>query len=283
MAVQEISRLLRILAEEEQEGIRRRYGADATVVAEDIQDLVAVRLQEESPNSALWEAFQRDPRANSAELVGTLEALVEADPALTRRLDAYLEEFHEAMQRSAAQEPTETEQVADEGPPPSETPGMPQLGTPVTREPYYPDTGALTEHESVAGDGTYLYGNVKDGKEQIGGDVGVGPFDFGERVRAVRLENLAGLPAFFDALFATLDDIQEVPLNRRLKIQSALQDIKEEIRRDEDADQERMTQRLIELQDTAPAVGEAIMQALEAIETAPPVTEAVRAARGADR
>ncbi|MGC9347690.1 MAG: hypothetical protein ACP5JG_06100 [Anaerolineae bacterium] len=280
MAVQEIARLLRIRAEEEREGLRRRYGADAAAVAEDISDLLAIRLQEESPNSALWEDFQRAPRDRLAELIGALEAIVEADPALARRMDAFLNEFHEAMQTSAAQEAGETERVV-EAAPPEGAPNLPKPGTPAAREPYYPDTATQLDHESVAGDGTYLYGNVKGGQQEVGRSIGVDTFDFGERVRAVQLKNLSGVPTFFDELFSTFEEISDLPLNRKLEIQAALQELKEEIRRDEEADQERITQRLLMLRDKAPDVAEAVMQALEAIEMAPPVATAVKEARQA--
>mgnify|MGYP006299016721 CR=1 FL=1 len=86
MAAQDVIRWLGRLMEDDGETIRRRHGPEAVAAAEDMARFLADRFEEESAYAALWEAFEEDPEAHSAEVIGALEAWVEADPALARRI-----------------------------------------------------------------------------------------------------------------------------------------------------------------------------------------------------
>lgn len=73
-----------------------RYGLEAATLAGDLRDLVQARLQQESPYAGLWLQFEAAPRGHQAEVTGALEALMDADPALVRRLDGLLAAFNQA-------------------------------------------------------------------------------------------------------------------------------------------------------------------------------------------
>jgi hypothetical protein len=120
--------------------------------AQDLASLVRFRLGQESPYVSLWADFEADPDAMSAELTGAMEALVEADPALGRRLEGFVREWRPVT-----------------GPPGAEsTPAALEIG--VTGEDSR-RTIALEANEDV-GKGAYLYGNLEPGTvAPVGGAV----------------------------------------------------------------------------------------------------------------
>ncbi|MBU1877783.1 MAG: hypothetical protein KJ734_02420, partial [Chloroflexi bacterium] len=91
--IQDIVQVLEDLVQDDGQTLEQRDGPEALSVAQDMRDLLAARLPEESPFASLWEQFESDPEGTEAELIGTLEALAEADPALVERLNAYLEDY----------------------------------------------------------------------------------------------------------------------------------------------------------------------------------------------
>jgi hypothetical protein len=97
MIIQEVVSILGDLVQDDGATLGERYGPRALTVAQNLRSLLAVRLQEESPYTSLWEQFEAEPQAVTAELTGSLEALVEADPALAKRLNAFVEEYHQII------------------------------------------------------------------------------------------------------------------------------------------------------------------------------------------
>jgi hypothetical protein len=97
MIIQEVVSILGDLVQDDGATLGERYGPRALAVAQSLRSLLAVRLQEESPYTSLWEQFEAESQAVTAELTGSLEALVEADPALAERLNAFVEEYHQII------------------------------------------------------------------------------------------------------------------------------------------------------------------------------------------
>ena len=161
MAVQEIVRRLTEYVRDDGETIRRRDGPQAVTLIEDLRDVLVVHLREESPYSELWDEFRSDPEDTSAELTGALEALVEAEPALAKRMDGFMERYRRL---SAAPRVAPLRSAEDD----LTVAGKP-LETTVTVE----DTSVDVPHTPTApadagiGEGTYLYGNMESGTPSV--------------------------------------------------------------------------------------------------------------------
>ena len=103
MSVQEVTRTIRSYLEEGEDTFRERYGPEAVTAIEDLITMLKLRLEEESVYASLWDEFVAEPRATEDELTGALGALIEADPALAERLEAFMEEYHDVTTRTAAE------------------------------------------------------------------------------------------------------------------------------------------------------------------------------------
>ncbi len=146
--------------------------------AEGAQRFLAARLEEDSLHASLWEEFVESPEEDAGELVGVLEALIEADPALARRLDGFVEEYHAVLARRS----DEASDTGDE----RITLGDDALDTAVSIEaqeeresgtPYDPHSLVAADYDAeMEGEATYLYGNARSGDDAVGRDVGVEQF-----------------------------------------------------------------------------------------------------------
>jgi hypothetical protein len=97
MAVRQVVQVVRDYVQDDGVLLEQKYGPRAVTVAQDIKALLAARLRDGSAYESLWDRFEVDPQTVTGELIGALEALVEADPALFKRLNGFIEEFHQAI------------------------------------------------------------------------------------------------------------------------------------------------------------------------------------------
>lgn len=160
MPVQEITRILTSFATEDETALVNRYGEEARSIADDMARLLASRLSKDTPYVSLWEHFRADPEANAPELNGALEALVEADPGLARRLDDFLKRYRRSTMPTANRGDfiaNEAQDVEEED----------------------PESLAVTgDSRARNGDferGAYLYGDTLSGRETVGD--GIQPLD----------------------------------------------------------------------------------------------------------
>ena len=144
MAVEDVVTILTDYYQSGEDAFEERHGGEALILVRDILDLLETELEEELEYDALWEGFEADPVGTAADLSGMLEALVEADPGLADQLDMMVGEYH------AARGPSEEKIAAGEQPPMAEV-------------PVEPEEKVSLDHRDDAGEGTYLYGNVKNG------------------------------------------------------------------------------------------------------------------------
>ena len=102
MSVQEVVQIVQSYLEHGQAALERRYGLEAASAAQDLVALLRTRL-EESIYASLWDQFEAAPRQTAGELVGALEALIEADPALFRRMEAFLDVCNRIVPSAASE------------------------------------------------------------------------------------------------------------------------------------------------------------------------------------
>jgi hypothetical protein len=150
-----------------EQALGSRYGPETLGAVHDIDAVLAARIEETPTARAVWTAFRKTPRSAGSALLGTLEALFEADPALEARLAALVSD---ADRTTAA--------VAGPG-------GVDTVRGPTGRSPRRPlrtqgPAGASPVRQDGYDDsvdaGTYLYGNAAAGGEQVEPDSAAGMF-----------------------------------------------------------------------------------------------------------
>jgi hypothetical protein len=207
------------------------YGPGALIAMQDIAGLLKTELESQTNHGALWEAFEADPRGMAPDLSGALEALIEADPGLADKLDALGEEFRASLRSPQSRAALPGEQVT----------GTPPLA--VRREsPVEPKETESLDHRSNAGEGTYLYGNVK------GGDVTVGEME-GTPPEALPVRDAVGMLSFdvkelFTQLIITVEAHSEFSPELRAALRDELEALEAEIALGERADELRIVQHL---------------------------------------
>jgi hypothetical protein len=263
VGVQEIVHIVSELIAEGEEAMAQRHGPQAVSAAQGARSLLAERLRQEVSDDALWADFEADPRGTAAELTGTLEALIEADPSLAQELDAFMQEFYQAAGPSGA--------------------GMPEWvseSAPVAGQ----ETVELAEAEQAdedVGQGTYLYGNLEPGAVSVGERMGGTESMPGTgQPPGGPLAPDASAPSFED-LYAAIDTYPDIDPEAATALRNALQGVLTESAREILASEERLLYhlltikrlnvdileivltRLIEDKDVFPAVRQAVMKMRE--------------------
>lgn len=60
-------------------------------LVDDVGEFLSTRLEEDTPHQVIWDEFVEDPEGNAGSLIGILEALFEAQPAVRERVDGYMQ------------------------------------------------------------------------------------------------------------------------------------------------------------------------------------------------
>jgi hypothetical protein len=64
--------------------------AEVNDLLQQMGEFLSERLGEKTPHKAIWNEFTREPQENASSLAGILEALFEAQPAVRRRVDGFM-------------------------------------------------------------------------------------------------------------------------------------------------------------------------------------------------
>jgi len=235
MPVQTVVELLREYLTDEGDSLKQRAGPEAVTVAQDIEALLDNRLRTESAYEPIWTRFLTDPPAGEANLIGALEAQVEADPALAKRLNGFVEEYHRVLASSQTR------------------PNQPQ----VDKSPVgggVPDTTFTAEDDSTVGEGTYLYGNIRSS-----GVATVGPGIEGEEPDLDRPGPTAAtepeeheVRELFERIYASLRDSEDVDPPIEAKIERAVGEIEDEIGKGVTADVDLLERKLLSIKQLSP-------------------------------
>jgi hypothetical protein len=226
MAVQEVVRILRELIQDEGATLQRRYGLRSLTIAQGMRSLLSARLCGELPYASLWREFEAEPQGTAAQLVGALEALVEADPSLAQQLGVLVEEYHWAI-----------------GPPRTGTTRTAGQGVPVWSD--VPDTTVAVDEDKDVGRGTYLYGNVKPGSISVGRGVKAQQDSFGghDGVEEGNL-NVAVTGLLFNDLYTALETYPDLNPTVKADIEEELQGVLAQIALGQEANEEILARHL---------------------------------------
>jgi hypothetical protein len=200
MSVQEITRIIKRYLEEGEDTFRHRYGPEAATAIEDLIAVLEIRLREGSAYTSLWDDFAAEPRATEDQLIGALEALIEADPALAQRLAAFFEEYRDATTRTPAERGVNL--APRESPPP--------------HLPASPD-----DYSEV---GTYLYGNLSPGTVTLD-ESGRGVVSAGEPDITVATPRVGQGIALFQDMYVFVAENEDLGEDTRLKLRAELEQL----------------------------------------------------------
>jgi hypothetical protein len=194
-------------------------------------------MEEESVHASLWDQFLRDPQGTADELIGALGMAVEADPALTKRLNEFIEEYHRVVAPAGA---IKSEPRPDKAP----------VGGGV------PDT-TRTAKDEEGREGTYLRRNVPDSSVSLGKGVEGGQPNYGQPgargLEARRVEEL------FEQMHETVGDHPEIAPEVKEDLQVRLGEIQTAIEEGGEENIDLLLGHMREVQRSAPDIGEILI------------------------
>lgn len=249
MIIDEIVRLLHDYLIDEGATLRRQVGPRAVTVAEDAISFLSTRLEADSVQLGAWSRFLSDPSGRAAELTGALEALSEADPTLSQRLNALVEDYRGLRVSSSA--------PPDVGSRPRPTLADEPLGERIEDM----ETEAVAREDAEIGGGAYLYGNLSAGDTPPEGQVSQPTAAEQGRPmppRGVSIGRETVLESLEEILGQHLDDT-----NLRMRVRVEVVAMFDEIVRSGLADQAVVERHLWSISQVSPGLVRDIVEAME--------------------
>lgn len=244
MSVRQAVSALRSYYQEEGLSLEETYGPEAVSAARDLASMLSARLGEESPYVTLWADFEADPRGTAAQLTGALEALVEADPALGRRLEGFVREWEPVSgPPGSAHDPAAQEVVGEDE----------AWGSTVALEPN-PDVGQ----------GAYLYGNLEPGSVTVenGGEGGMARIEGLDHVERLGLDP-SRVRQLRDDLYGAIESHPGIDPVLERDLKGELEDALDEAAMGERADADRLGRNLRNIGRMHPDILRALLDRLD--------------------
>jgi len=246
MAVRKVVRILGQLLQDDGATLERRYGPQVVTLAQELKSMLATRLREESPYAALWEQFEDQPQMAAAALTGALEALVEADPALAKRLSGFAEEYHRltgSPEEFKARTRMEEQDLLVVGDVPS------------------PTTASADAYD--VGGGAYLYGNVRTGRVSTTTDARTvnGGLEGRFPVEGMEL-NIAEVTPIFEPIYSAVKAHPDINSAVEAQLKAELAEVQVQVARGDQADVEEMVHHLHNIGRLAPDILEIVLSRL---------------------
>jgi hypothetical protein len=244
MSVQKGVQIVQNYLEDGGAGLERRYGSEAATAAQDLVALLKARLQEESVYASLWDQFEAEPRQTADELTAALEALVEADPALSRRMEAFLEEYHRVVSGAASEEEDSEIQDADAG----------RRGG---------DAYQLLDSPGDYSDaGTYLYGNLRPGAGSASEAAEAEVLSEGGVDVEIAAPDVSQVAALFEELYALVDGYEGASLSVKRDLRTELEQLEMDVAGGEEEYEEFISNRLCAVERLDPGVYRLVIEKL---------------------
>jgi hypothetical protein len=244
MPAAEVTDILKSLVQEGGDRLEHRTSLETRTVVEEMRDLVVDRLQEDAVYAGLWEEFRSDPDDAEAEFTGALEALLEADPGLAKRLRSFLNQYQRSL-RARPRRPQRPWEGRDR-----------DLPVPEDAEGFLV-TGTAKDRHGDFEEGAYLYGDTLSGQEAIG-DSGQ-DMDREEAILAAQgSESTIGRPDVFERLADDLDEYPGLDDEDRQQVQEDLDTIEHQVLMGSDAEEAVLEWRLRHIQQLAPDIAEVL-------------------------
>jgi hypothetical protein len=261
MPIQEIVEIVGTYLGDGGATLERRDGSQAVMVAQDLAALLKAGLQEESVYASLWDQFEAEPQQTATELAGALEALIEADPALARRMEAFLEEYHRAAAHIPTEEGVSEEEALEEQALEQEAAGatQPEGG------PYQPVDSPGDYNES----GTYLYGNLRpgvDSLDELGEEEEVPVEDVDEMavedVDEMIAPDVSQVVSLFQGLYAIVEGYQGLDPATRQSLRAELEQMATDVAEGRDEYEVFISTHLCAIEDLNPEIYRLVIERL---------------------
>lgn len=260
MAEEDVVAILQALLRDDGQAIEQQYGPQGVSTAEDIESLISTRIQDHPPFASLWADFETDPDGTAAQLVGALEAMVEADFGLASGLNSMVERYNEIAARATEQRPL-----------PEEAPDAVPDGAAI-------DMGVDPDPTDDYVEGpAYLYGNVASENDALQQELAAGP---GDEDDLDSVEVVTPAPGLFDQLFMAVDEHPGLERAGKAAVLAELRDLQNLVEWGDASDEDSLVDHLMqvgrlapdiydilldELIDIAPDVGDTLERALERV------------------
>jgi hypothetical protein len=244
MAVADVVSVLVEYCEDGEETFRDLRGPEAVIAVQDVIDLLQGELGGQLDYGTLWDEFEAAPRQTAPDLIGALEAMIEADPGLADKLEVLLEEYY-ATSRPVG--PT----AGDRMPESEASQVVPREDARIERHEVEP-----RRHTDVAGEGTYLYGNVRAGDVAVEKSLELGS-DVLDGMASIPVRRELDVLSFdvaqlFDQLRTTVGQEAALSDEIRAELRQELDGLEAEMMLGDEADQDRLVEHLRRVGDLDP-------------------------------
>lgn len=231
MAVEDVVTILMEYLEDGEDAFGSRHGSEALVAARDMVDLLRGELGGQLDYDRLWAEFEAAPRETMPQLLGLLEAMVEADPGLGDKLQVLLEDYYAA--RGSLGPPS-----GDETPEAEASEFLPREDIPLESHQVTP-----RRHTDEAGEGTYLYGNVPAGGPTTVGKAGGIDWDVVETRGGPQMPDF-DVSELFAQLRRKVEEDPDTAEEKQKALIQELQELEAELLLGEQADESRIWEHL---------------------------------------
>ena len=185
----------------------------------DMGELLAKRLQEDTPYTAVWEIFTQSPNEYSDSLIGILEALFEAQPGLYERVESFMEKIT-AIEAENADEEFTPENI--------ESDLQLEPGGIVDRNSETSE--AQVDREIKKNPPIYLYSNEREGVESDCQAPISKPFIVGENAQIIYAPTeKVQFPSMFMHLGRITETAEDLSLEEKQIVQEHLQSLRDQL------------------------------------------------------
>lgn len=230
------------------------------LLPEKIDDLVGqmgnfleTRLEEDTPHKVIWDEFKDQPEDNSASLIGILEALFEAQPAVRERVNGFMQE----VTTIEAKGPNESETKRGVG-----SNLKSEAGGLITDRDENADM--LADSKLEKNPPAYLYGNERPGFESSPQAPVSKPFMVGENAQIVFDPTVkVQFPSLFEHLTELVETSEDLSIENKNQLQENLQKIRYQLTGKQSYQEPEVAQSIESIWEISPTIADALIQSLQ--------------------
>ena len=216
-------------------------------------EFLSERLKEKTPHKAIWDEFVLTPEENAPSLAGILEALFEAQPAVRRRVDSF-------MQKITALEAQQSDYQEVK-------PGFEDSLSTETGEVQFSfkESGERISLKSAETDRkSYLYGNAREGFNTVQKGPGSKKINMGDDVQIVLTpDEKIPYPRIFTHLKNAIDQSDTLNIDDKHHLQEQINEIHLQLTGDSAHDEVKMANAFEDIWEIEPSYSHALIESLK--------------------
>lgn len=222
-------------------------------IIEELTAFLEQRLADDTPHKAIWDEFKQFPEESAPSLTGILEAVFEAQPAVRKRVDGYMQAVT-AIEAQYQDQPTTQDELLDS----------------LKSEPgsLVPDDGKASQIQADSrqenNPPAYLYGNQQAGFETVQELPQPNDFMVGKNAQVINLPNeKMQFPSMFMRLGQMSDASKNLTLSEKRTLQSNLEEIQLQLTEKKPFDEAKIAGAFETIWEIAPAYANSLIQSLQ--------------------